>query len=144
MAALRSHSPCLSHTTTIHRSLYQPQISTLTSLTIFNFTQITLPTSKMSQPLSHSEIDAAIAKYGPTLQLHPDEQYMDCSVEWMLSHSTLINVKDKTKNILHPTQDQLPQGPKLATQYYLQVEMPPSQATSPPQRPMSMLFGRKE
>jgi hypothetical protein len=76
----------------------------------------------MAQPLSHSDIDAAIAKYGPTLQLHPDEQYVNCSIEWMLSHSTLIDSKDKTKKIVHPTEDQLPQGTKQGTQYYLEVE----------------------
>ncbi|KUJ14043.1 uncharacterized protein LY89DRAFT_687318 [Mollisia scopiformis] len=76
----------------------------------------------MAQPLTRSETDAAIANHGPMLQLHPDEQYVNCSIEWMLSHSTLIDTKDKTKNIVHPRPDQLPQGPKQGTQYYLEVE----------------------
>ncbi|KAE8443608.1 hypothetical protein EG329_001541 [Mollisiaceae sp. DMI_Dod_QoI] len=76
----------------------------------------------MALPLSRSDIEAAIAKYGPTLKLHPDEQYLNCSVEWMLSHSTLIDSKDKSKNIVHPRGNQLPQGPKQGTQYYLEVE----------------------
>lgn len=76
----------------------------------------------MAQPLSRSDIESAIAKYGPILQLHPDEQYVNSSIEYMLSHSTLIDTKDKTKNIVHPTPAQLPQGPPEGKRYYLQVE----------------------
>jgi len=68
------------------------------------------PSLEMSQSLTRSEIDVAIAKYGSTLQLHPDEKYVNCSVEWMLSYSILIDTKDKINNIIHPSPEQLPQG----------------------------------
>lgn len=76
----------------------------------------------MAQPLSRKDLETAIAKYGPILQVHPAEKYDICSVEWFLSHCTLIDSKDQTKNILHPTAEQLPQTPNEGTRYYLQIE----------------------
>jgi hypothetical protein len=75
-----------------------------------------------SQPLSRTDLEAAIAKYAPVLQLHPDEKYDHCSVEWYLSQCTLIDSKDKTKIIVHPDQSQLPQAPPEGSRYYFQVE----------------------
>jgi len=76
----------------------------------------------VSQPLSRVDLEATIAKYAPVLQLHPEEKYDNCSVEWFLSHCTLIDSKDKTKNIVRPEQNQLPQAPPESSRYYFQVE----------------------
>lgn len=78
--------------------------------------------AQVSQPLSRADLETAIAKHAPVLQLHPDEKYDNCSIEWFLSQCTLIDSKDKTKNIVHPTQSQLPQAPPEASRYYFQVE----------------------
>ncbi len=75
----------------------------------------------MAQPLSRADIETAIAKYGPELRLHPEEKYVNCSTEWFLQFCTLIDSKDKTKNIVHPRQDQLPQPPAQGTRYYFEV-----------------------
>lgn len=76
----------------------------------------------MSQPLTRSAIEAAISKYGPVLQIHPYETYNPCSVEWFLSHCTLIDSKSPFHDIVHPTQTQLPHTPKEGTRYYLKIE----------------------
>ncbi|TVY14216.1 hypothetical protein LARI1_G006638 [Lachnellula arida] len=76
----------------------------------------------MSQPLTRSAIEAVISKYGPVLQIHPYETYNLCSVEWFLSHCTLIDSKNPFHNIVHPTQTQLPHTPKEGTRYYLNIE----------------------
>ena len=76
----------------------------------------------MAQPLSRADLEAAISKYGPVLQVHPDEKYDLCSIEWFLSHCTLIDSQKKIHNIVHPTVDQLPQTPKQGTRYYLDIE----------------------
>jgi hypothetical protein len=75
----------------------------------------------MTQPLTRAELEAAISKYGPTLRLHPSEKYVNCSIEYMLSHATLLDSKNPKANIVHPTQLQLPQGPKDGTRYSLSV-----------------------
>lgn len=76
----------------------------------------------MAQPLSRTELEAAIAKYGPILQVHPNEKYDICSVEWFLAHSTLVDSQDPASNIAHPFAIQLPQGPKQGSRYYLEIE----------------------
>lgn len=76
----------------------------------------------VSQPLTRADLEAAIAKYAPVLRLHPDEKYLNCSVEWYLAQCTLIDSKDKTKNIVHPSQAQLPQPPAQGSRYYFEVE----------------------
>jgi len=76
----------------------------------------------MTQPLTRAELEAAIAKYGPTLRLHPDEQYVNCSIEWFLTHTTLIDSKNPSSKVVHPLEDQLPQGPRQGTRFYLDVE----------------------
>jgi len=75
----------------------------------------------MTQPLTRAELEAAISKYGPTLRLHPSEQYVNCSVDYVLSHATLLDSKNPHANIIHPTQLQLPQGPKDGTRYSLSI-----------------------
>lgn len=76
----------------------------------------------MAQPLSRRELEAAISKYGPIFQVHPDEKYDICSVEWFLSHSTLIDSQNQANNIIHPSAEQLPQAAKEGARYYLQIE----------------------
>jgi len=77
----------------------------------------------MTQPhLTRPDLEAAIQKYGPILQVNPTEPYQNCSIEFFLSHATLIDSKDPSKNIVHPTASQLPQAPKKGTQYYFQIE----------------------
>jgi hypothetical protein len=76
----------------------------------------------MAEPLTLSAIQAAIAKYGPILQIHPDEKYNLCSIEWFLTHCTLIDSKTPANNITHPLETQLPHGPKDGTRYYLNIE----------------------
>jgi hypothetical protein len=76
----------------------------------------------MTQPLSRADLEAAITKYGPILQVHPDEKYDICSVEWFLSHSTLIDSQNQANNIVHPSSSQLPQGPKEGSRYYFEIE----------------------
>ncbi|KAH8656525.1 hypothetical protein BGZ60DRAFT_434901 [Tricladium varicosporioides] len=76
----------------------------------------------MAQPLSRADIEAAIAKYAPIFQFHPEDQYQPCSVEWFLTHATLVDSQDQKNNIVHPTGAQLPQGPKQGARYYLNIE----------------------
>ena len=76
----------------------------------------------MTSGLTRSELEDAISKYAPILHLHPDEQYVNCSIEWFLSHATLIDSENKSADIIHPTEAQLPQGPKQGTRYYFTVE----------------------
>jgi len=76
----------------------------------------------MAAPLSRSALEAAISKYGPVLFLHPDEKFSVCSIEWFLSHSTLIDSQDASKNIVHPIPTQLPQLPKQGSRYYFNIE----------------------
>lgn len=78
------------------------------------------------QPLSRTELETAIAKYAPVIRYHPEEKYDLCSVEWFLSHCTLIDSNDKatpkTTNIVHPTEAQLPQAPPEGKRFYFEVE----------------------
>lgn len=76
----------------------------------------------MASPLTRSDLEAAIAKYGPVLKIHPDEIYDMCSVEWFLSHCTLIDSRSASGNIVHPTETQLPPAPKQETRFYFQIE----------------------
>ncbi|KAH6706506.1 vacuolar protein sorting-associated protein 62 [Leptodontidium sp. MPI-SDFR-AT-0119] len=75
-----------------------------------------------TQPLTRSELETAIAKYGPVLKIHPDEKYDQCSIEWFLSHCTLVDSKAPTSNIVHPTEAQLPGPPKEDKRYYFNIE----------------------
>ncbi|TVY40118.1 hypothetical protein LSUB1_G003595 [Lachnellula subtilissima] len=76
----------------------------------------------MSQPLTRSAIESVISKYGPVLQIHPYETYNLCSVDWFLSHCSLIDSENPSNNIVHPTQARLPHAPKEGTRYYLNIE----------------------
>ncbi|CZS91894.1 uncharacterized protein RAG0_02448 [Rhynchosporium agropyri] len=76
----------------------------------------------VSQLLAREDLETAIAKYGPILQIHPDEKYDLCSIEWFLSHSTLVDSKAPTSSILHPTELQLPGAPKEDKRYYFTIE----------------------
>jgi Vacuolar protein sorting-associated protein 62 len=76
----------------------------------------------MTPPLARADIEVAIATYAPVLQLHPDEKYLNCSVEYYLSQATLVDSKDPKKTIVHPLQSQLPQGPKDGTRYSLHLD----------------------
>jgi hypothetical protein len=77
--------------------------------------------SEFNQGLAREELEEAIAKYGPILQLHPDEEYDNCSVEWFLEHASLYdNEADVT--IVHPTAEQLPQGDVEEGRYWLTLE----------------------
>jgi hypothetical protein len=76
----------------------------------------------MAQPLTRGEIEVAIVKYAPVLQLHPDEKYVNCSVEYYLSQATLVDSKDPKSTIIHPQISQLPQGPKEGTRYSLHLD----------------------
>ncbi len=78
--------------------------------------------SIMTQGLTRADLEAAISKYGPTLRLHPDERYCNCSVEWFLSHSTLVDSQNPANNMVHPLETDLPHGPKQGSRYYLQIE----------------------
>ncbi|HEX8653747.1 MAG TPA: Vps62-related protein [Allosphingosinicella sp.] len=39
--------------------------------------------------LSRDDLLAAIARYGPTVKFHPEEQFLPCSVEWFLQNAWL-------------------------------------------------------
>jgi len=82
----------------------------------------TTPPTMTTQPLTKSELEAAIAKYGPVVQIHPDEKYDLCSIEWFLAHSTLVDSKPPTATIVHPTENQLPGPPKEDKRYYFTIE----------------------
>lgn len=77
--------------------------------------------SDVIKPLTRAEVEKAIKDYGPILQLHPQEQYCNTSVEYFLQHSTLVDGTDSSRSIVHPSVDQLPRSgtPK---QYYLTLE----------------------
>jgi hypothetical protein len=73
-------------------------------------------------PLSRAHIEAAIQKYGPILQIHPDEKYLPCSAEWYLNYCTLLDSKNPNSKVLHPLGTQLPPGPKDGTRFSLSVD----------------------
>ncbi|KAG9247434.1 hypothetical protein BJ878DRAFT_539298 [Calycina marina] len=50
------------------------------------------------------------------------EDFLPCSIEYFLSHSTLVDSKAQSKNITHPTLYRLPQAPKDGSRYYLTIE----------------------
>ncbi|CAG8959330.1 hypothetical protein HYFRA_00013100 [Hymenoscyphus fraxineus] len=76
----------------------------------------------MSRGLSRSAIEAAIQKYGPHIQIHPEEKYLPCSVEWFLAHCTLVDSKNPEHKKVHPLETELPNGPKEGTRFYLDIE----------------------
>ncbi|KAH8670113.1 vacuolar protein sorting-associated protein 62 [Tricladium varicosporioides] len=71
--------------------------------------------------LTRAELEEAIAKYGPILQLHKDEIYENCSVEWFLERSSLYDSKTNT-TIVHPTAAQLPQAAAEEKRYWFTLE----------------------
>jgi hypothetical protein len=84
-----------------------------------------------AKPLTLDQIKAAIAKYGPILTLHPEETYLNTSVEEFLANCELIEVVDvvkkagkkevKTKSRGVTLAANLPQSGKDG-QYYLQLK----------------------
>ncbi|KAG9235174.1 vacuolar protein sorting-associated protein 62 [Amylocarpus encephaloides] len=76
----------------------------------------------MSQGLSRTAIQAAIQKYGPIFQIHPDDKYLPSSVEWFLSHAILVDSKAPGSKIVHPLDTQLPTSTKEDTRFYLDIE----------------------
>ena len=57
----------------------------------------------------------------PILQLHRDEVYESCSVEWFLQHANLYDSKTNT-TVVHPTADQLPKGADEDKRYRLTLQ----------------------
>ncbi|KAJ9604167.1 hypothetical protein H2200_011001 [Cladophialophora chaetospira] len=80
--------------------------------------------STTAKPLTLDQIKTLIGKYGPILNLHPNEKYFNTSVEDFLGHSELIEVIDKkgkkTRSLGTPTPTSLPQAGK-DSQYYLRL-----------------------
>ncbi|KAH0551500.1 hypothetical protein GP486_007285 [Trichoglossum hirsutum] len=74
----------------------------------------------VTTPLTRAEIEAAIQKFGPILKIHPNEIYKPCSIEWYLTHCTLIDANTGAK-IAQPTANQLPQGPGGDKRYSFDV-----------------------
>jgi hypothetical protein len=81
--------------------------------------------STTAKPLTLEQIKTLIEKYGPVVNLHPDEKFFNTSVEDFLNHSELIEVIDKkakkTKSLGKPTVASLPQTGK-DSQYYLKLK----------------------
>ncbi|KAI9782562.1 MAG: hypothetical protein M1839_004806 [Geoglossum umbratile] len=77
---------------------------------------------EITTPLTRADIDTAIQKYGPVLKIHPEERYSLCSIDWYLTHCTLIDAKTGAKTP-HPTASQLPQGMTDAKRYSLKVDI---------------------
>jgi hypothetical protein len=65
--------------------------------------------AELNDGLNRRELEELIAKYGPILKLHKDEIYDNCSVEWFLAHSRLVDSKSGTF-VGHPSVDDLPEG----------------------------------
>ncbi|KAJ3288226.1 hypothetical protein HK104_008269 [Borealophlyctis nickersoniae] len=76
--------------------------------------------SSGTKPLTRQQLEQAIATYGPVLILHPDEIYVNTSIEYFLEHSKLHDSKTRT-DINHPTVDQLPQEGD-DKQFFLELE----------------------
>ncbi|KAH0539039.1 hypothetical protein FGG08_004385 [Glutinoglossum americanum] len=78
--------------------------------------------SDVTVPLTRSEIDTAIQKYGPILKIHPKEPYQPCSIEWYLTHCTLVDARtsDRTPK---PEPNQLPQKFDGDKHYSLDVDL---------------------
>ncbi|KAI9769924.1 MAG: hypothetical protein M1840_003633 [Geoglossum simile] len=75
---------------------------------------------EITTPLSRADIDAAIQKFGPVINIHPNERYNFCSIDWYLKFCTLIDAKTGAKTP-NPTASQLPQGVTDANRYSFQV-----------------------
>jgi len=76
-----------------------------------------------AKPLSLDQLHKLIALYGPILNLHPDEEFFNTSIEEFLSHCKLVEKVDKktTKTLGPATAENLPQKGKDA-QYYLDLD----------------------
>ncbi len=70
-----------------------------------------------------SALAAQVAKYSPVLYFHNNESYFPCTIEHMLSNSTLKSSADPTLNVVNPTQQDLMDHP--SSDVYLEVD--PSQ-----------------
>jgi hypothetical protein len=77
--------------------------------------------SELNDGLNRAELEEAIAKYGPILKLHKDEIYENCSVEWFLERTRLVDSKSGTFTI-HPTADDLPQGEFEANRFWFEPD----------------------
>ncbi|KAG7294550.1 hypothetical protein NEMBOFW57_004625 [Staphylotrichum longicolle] len=76
--------------------------------------------SEVSHSLTRADLEQAISTYAPVLQLHPNEAYVNTSIEYFLQHSTLVDSKSGNR-IVHPAIDQLPQAGD-DKQFYLELE----------------------
>lgn len=94
----------------------------------------------MSQGLSRSAIEAAIQKYGPILQIHAEEKYLPCSVEWFLAHCTLVDSQNPEAKKVHPLETELPNGPKEGTRFYLDIEDSVKPGNFPSAKPYVNVF----
>ncbi|EXJ65879.1 uncharacterized protein A1O5_10855 [Cladophialophora psammophila CBS 110553] len=61
-----------------------------------------------AKPLTLDQLQKVIKLYGPILNLHPDEKYVNTSIEEFLSHCVLVDKKAKSR-VQAPKADQLPQ-----------------------------------
>ena len=81
--------------------------------------------STTAKPLTLDQVTSSIKKYAPILNIHPDEQFLNTSVDDFLTHCELIEVIDKkakkTKSLGTVTAANLPQTGKDG-QYYLQLK----------------------
>lgn len=97
-------------------SRHQAGSSTLHGL----ITPTVLPPTIPVTPLDINQLHKAIEKYAPILNLHPDEQFVNTSIEDFLQHSTLVD-KQTNARTKAPTPDSLPQH-GADSQYYLEVD----------------------
>lgn len=95
---------------------FQPQVVQASVRGLVTPTAITTT----AKPLTLDQLHHAIGLYGPILNLHPDEEFLNTSVEDFLSHCTLVDKKSKTK-VKAPTVDSLPQKGG-DSQYYLDLD----------------------
>ena len=78
------------------------------------------PTSTTAKPLTLDQLHQIIGQYGPILHLHPDEPYLNTSIEDFLHYCTLVDKKAKTR-VKDPSPDSLPQKGD-DDQYYLELD----------------------
>lgn len=78
------------------------------------------PAVTTAKPLTLDQLHKLIGQYGPILHLHPDEAYVNTSIEDFLHHCTLVDKKAKTR-VKDPGPDSLPQKGS-DDQYYLEFD----------------------